>query len=105
MVTAIAAEVERSEGVVCVGFPTPVERDVDLAADGALVTLPRLTLESTRPIDSMATLNLAVAQAKSAMVQFRSQRKLDRVHLFIKSPSVFAMVLLYRLSGVALRLN
>lgn len=90
-----------NEGVVCVGFPTAVGNDVELAAEGALVGLPRLTLTSTRAIDGVAALNLAVSETKTALVRFRSENRIDRLHLFIKASSAFAMALGHRLNGVA----
>lgn len=61
---------------------------------------PQLFLESTVPIADGATLNTAVAEAKSALATFRSQHQLGRIHLFVKAPSFFAMALGHRLNGV-----
>lgn len=89
-----------SEGVACIGFPTPVGNDVELVAGGGLVALPRLGLTSPLAIDGVATLNLAIAEAKAALVRFRSENRLDRLHLFIKAPSIYAMALGHRLNGI-----
>lgn len=88
------------QGVVCIGFPTPVGADVAAVAGGALMGLPRLELSSGNAIAGMATLNLAVAEAKQALMRFRSAHQLELVHLFVKAPSVFAMTLGHRLNGV-----
>ena len=45
-------------------------------------------------------MNRAVADAKAALVAFRARHRLEVVHLFIKAPSHFAMVLGHRLNGV-----
>jgi hypothetical protein len=45
-------------------------------------------------------LNLAVAQAKSELARFRAELGLTTLHLFVKAPSVFAMLLGYRLNGL-----
>ena len=88
------------EGVACIGFPTPVGADLAAVSSGVLATLPQLTLDSARTLDGVAVLNLAVANAKTALVNFRSANRLSKVHLFIKAPSVFAMALGHRLNGV-----
>ena len=89
-----------TEGVVCVGFPTPIGDDFNVAVDGSFCGIPCLALNSTNVLAGMESLNVAVAEAKTAMVRFRSERKLERVHLFIKAPSAFAMALGHRLNGV-----
>jgi len=94
--SAVAAK----QGVVCIGFPTPVGVDVAAAAGSALVHLPRLELSSGSAIADMMTLNLAVAEAKQALMRFRSANQLELLHLFIKAPSVFAVALGHRLNGV-----
>jgi hypothetical protein len=88
------------EGVACIGFPTPVGADVSWVESGCLTELPCLTLDSARVVDGMSSLNLAVSEAKAAMVRFRSELGLTKVHLFIKAPSVFAMVLGHRLNAI-----
>lgn len=89
-----------SEGVACIGFPTPVGADLNSVSSGELVGQSKLILDSTRPIDGMEALNQAVAEAKAALVRFRSQNAFLKLHLFVKAPSVFAMVLGHRLNGV-----
>lgn len=96
----LPGEASATEGVVCVGFPTPIGQDFNLVAEQSLNGAPCLALSSTQVLTGMATLNLAVAEAKAAMVRFRSERKLERIHLFIKAPSAFAMCLGHRLNGV-----
>lgn len=88
------------EGVACIGFPTPVGADLNSVSVGELARLSKLNLDSTRSIDGMEVLNVAVAEAKAALVRFRSQNALSKVHLVVKAPSVFAMVLGHRLNGV-----
>lgn len=88
------------EGVACIGFPTPVGTDLKTVIGGELDDLPRLILDGTQPIDGLKTLNLAIAEAKNALVRFRSQNTFSKLHLFIKAPSVFAMALGHRLNGV-----
>ncbi len=85
------------EGVVAIGFPTAVGDDVNIAP---LSRLPRLDLKSPRVIDGTPAANLAVAQAKDEMVRFRSELGITKLHLFVKAPSVFAMLLGYRLNGL-----
>ena len=91
---------DTKQGVVCIGFPTPVGADSVAGAGAELVHLPRLELSSGGAIANMMTLNLAVAEAKQALMRFRSANRLELVHLFIKAPSVFAMALGHRLNGV-----
>ena len=86
-----------TDGVVTIGFPTAVGNDVNVAVS----SFPRLDLVSSRVVDGMPAVNLAVAQAKEEMVRFRSDLGLTRLHLFVKAPSVFAMMLGYRLNGLA----
>jgi hypothetical protein len=88
-----------TEAVVTIGFPTAIGKDIDSTIN-QVRSLARLNIESTHVIDSMETLNLAVREVKSALVSFKSENKLSKVHLFIKAPSVFAMVLGHRLNGV-----
>jgi hypothetical protein len=93
-------DLDVKEGVVCIGFPTPVGADLSLVSSGSLTELPSLTLDSARVVNGMSTLNLAVSEAKAALVGFRSELGLTKLHLFIKAPSAFAMVLGYRLNAV-----
>ncbi len=88
-----------TEAIVTIGFPTAIGKDIDSTIN-EVKSLPRLNLESSYAIDNMETLNLAVREAKSALVSFKSENKLSKLHLFIKAPSVFAMVLGHRLNGV-----
>ncbi len=90
-----------AEGVVTICCPNPGRVDVlATISAGSLVLAPKLFLESAVPIADGATLNTAVAEAKSALATFRSQHQLRRVHLFVKAPSFFAMALGHRLNGV-----
>ncbi|MFB8832028.1 SAVED domain-containing protein [Azotobacter sp. CWF10] len=61
---------------------------------------PKLSLVSTAVVMDIASLNTAVSEAKVALVEFRARHQLQRVHLFIKAPSMFAMALGHRLNGV-----
>jgi hypothetical protein len=88
------------EGVTCIGFPSPVGADVSLVSSGGLTELPSLVLDSVRVVNGMSTLNLAVSEAKAALMRFRSELRLNKLHLFIKAPSVFAMVLGHRLNAI-----
>lgn len=89
------------EGVAVVGFPSNADNDVQakLASLG-LNGFPKLVLESTSVVADIASLNIAVAEAKAALADFRSRRQLTCVHLFIKAPSMFATALGHRLNGV-----
>ena len=98
--TSTLAAGQGDEGVACIGFPTPVGADLATVSSGMLAALPQMTLDSTRTLDGVADLNLAVAEAKTALMNFRSSNRLSKLHLFIKAPSVFAMVLGHRLNGV-----
>lgn len=89
-----------AEGVATIAFPTEVAADVVLATAGVLASAPALNLISARAVDETAMMNKAVAEAKSALVTFRSRHRLDVIHLFIKAPSHFAMILGHRLNGV-----
>jgi len=87
-------------GVACIGFPTPVGNDVNASTSGQSGALSLLSLVSNTAIATMPALNRAVADAKSHLVRFRSERKLDKVNLFLKTPSFFAMALGHRLNGI-----
>ena len=89
-----------TEAIVSIGFPTGLGKDIDSTTIKDVMKLPRLNLESSHAIDNIETLNLAVREAKSALVSFKSENKLSKVHLFIKAPSIFAMILGHRLNGV-----
>jgi hypothetical protein len=99
-VTSRPANGDIKEGVATIAFPTEAAADVAVATGGDFALAPRLDLASGRAIDGALALNKAVAEAKSALVDFRSRNQLERVHLFIKAPSHFAMVLGHRLNAV-----
>ena len=89
-----------SEGVACISFPTPIGNDFRKCVLDGLAEMPLIVLESTDSIDGVEALNQAVSEVKSALVQFRSRNELTTLHLFVKAPSVFAMVLGHRLNGI-----
>ena len=99
-VTSGPVNVGHKEGVATIAFPTEAATDVVGAIGASLALAPRLDLVSGRAIDGTHALNKAVAEAKSALVHFRSRNQLEKVHLFIKAPSHFAMVLGHRLNAV-----
>lgn len=99
-VTSSPANDGLKEGVATIAFPTEAAADVAGATGAGLALAPRLDLFSGRAIDGTLALNKAVAEAKSALVDFRSRNQLERIHLFIKAPSHFAMVLGHRLNAV-----
>lgn len=86
-------------GVMSIAFTTAVGPDLGVGVS-ALEELPTLILDSGRAVASQAEMNLAVAETKSALVKFRSERRLAVIHLFIKGPSAFSMLLGHRLNGV-----
>lgn len=88
------------QGVATVAFPTEAAADVASATAGRLDSAPSIILTSARAVDGIATMNRAVAEAKAALVAFRARHRLEIVHLFIKAPSHFAMVLGHRLNGL-----
>lgn len=100
VVTSSPANGGLKEGVATIAFPTEAAADVAGATGASLALAPRLDLVSDRAIDGTLALNKAVAEAKSALVQFRSRNQLEQVHLFVKAPSHFAMVLGHRLNAV-----
>lgn len=87
------------QGVASIAFTTEVGTDLGLGVS-AVVGLPALVLHSGRAVASQAQMNLAVAEAKAALVRFRSERRLEVIHLFIKGPSAFSMLLGHRLNGI-----
>ncbi|MDZ4313796.1 MAG: SAVED domain-containing protein [Azonexus sp.] len=89
------------EGVASISFPYPGKDDV-LAATArfGLDAAPKLFLAGSAAVTDINVLNTAVNEAKAALVAFRSRHRLQRVHLFVKAPSVFAMALGHRLNGV-----
>ncbi len=90
-----------SEGVVYLGFPyggrDPV---VAAAASLGLAGAPQLHLESASVVTDTVDLNLAVHEAKAALVEFRAVHQLQKLHLFVRAPSHFAMALGYRLNSL-----
>ena len=90
-----------SEGVVYLGFPYG-GGDPVVAATAALglTGAPQLHLESASAITGMADINLAVHEAKAALVRFRDAHQLQKLHLFVRAPSHFAMALGHRLNGL-----
>lgn len=90
-----------SHGVACISFPYTGRDDVLTAARGlGLEAAPKVFLESSAALTTISVLNAAVHEAKAALVAFRSRHQLSGVHLFIKTPSVFAMAIGHRLNGV-----
>lgn len=92
---------ETSAGVVCIGFPTPVGTDTKIVSGADFSNLPALELTSFNAISTIAVLNKAVAEAKLNVIRFRSESELQQIHLFLKTPSFFAMTLGHRLNGIA----
>ncbi|KQY80904.1 dsDNA nuclease domain-containing protein [Pelomonas sp. Root1444] len=89
------------EGVVSISFPYPGRADVAASAvNFGLAGAPQLHIEGAGVIDGLPALNTAVHEAKAALVAFRAAHQLQRIHLFVKAPSVFAMALGHRLNGV-----
>jgi hypothetical protein len=91
---------QQQSKVLCpIAFTTQVGADLGQGVPG-LEELSTLTLDSGRAVASQAEMNLAVAEAKTALVRFRSDRRLNVIHLFIKGPSAFSMLLGHRLNGI-----
>lgn len=89
------------EGVAAISFPNGTNADEGVNAKAfGLEDSPQLSLASTAVVTNIASLNTAVREAKVALVEFRARHQLQRVYLFIKSPSLFAMPLGHRLNGV-----
>ncbi|MDO8905946.1 dsDNA nuclease domain-containing protein [Hydrogenophaga sp.] len=89
-----------AEGVATISFPTGMANDVTAGIAANLASGHALHLVSARAVDGIATMNKAVAETKAALVSFRSRHRLEVIHLFIKGPSHFAMMLGHRLNGV-----
>jgi hypothetical protein len=90
-----------SEGVVAIQIGTPTRVDVKRAmSETSLTNLLYLFVESTEGIPDLGTLNRAVADAKRSIASFRADKKLSKIHLFIKGPSFFAMALGHRLNAL-----
>jgi hypothetical protein len=89
------------DGVAFISFPYPDQDDV-LAATRkfALTTAPKVSLTSVAALTEGGVLNTAVNETKAVLASFRSRHRLSRVHLFIKTPSFFAMAIGHRLNGV-----
>ncbi|SEU21032.1 dsDNA nuclease domain-containing protein [Variovorax sp. OV084] len=90
---------DAAQGAMSIAFTTEVGADLDLALVGVPEGTSVLSL-SGKPVASHAEMNLAVAEAKAALVKFRSEHRLEVLHLFIKGPAAFAMLLGHRLNGV-----
>lgn len=90
-----------SEGVCVIQIGHPSRADVLNALTGlTLDALPQLYMESSQPIPDADSLNGAVLEAKKALADFRSKWQMQRIHLFIKGPSFFAMALGHRLNAL-----
>lgn len=98
-VTTLGDGTTAEQGVVSIAFTTQVGADLGLGVSD-LEGLPALTLDSGRAVASQAEMNLAIAEAKTALVRFRSELHLEVIHLFIKGPSAFSMLLGHRLNGI-----
>ncbi|WP_175720171.1 dsDNA nuclease domain-containing protein [Burkholderia anthina] len=89
------------EGVASISFPNGSNADVTANASAlGLSNSPKLSLVSASVVTDIASLNTAVNEAKIALAEFRGRHQLQRVHLFIKAPAMFAMGLGHRLNGV-----
>lgn len=89
------------EGVVYLGFPYGGRAHaVAAAAALGLAGAPQLYLESASAITGIADMNLAVHEAKAALVGFRAAHQLQKLHLFVRAPSHFAMALGHRLNSL-----
>ncbi|HYD94801.1 MAG TPA: SAVED domain-containing protein, partial [Noviherbaspirillum sp.] len=92
---------EGQDGVVMIHIGSATRNDLNEALnEHRLSTAPRLYLESASPIPDLATLNTAVAETKHALSVFRSEEKIQTLHLVIKGPAFFAMALGHRLNAV-----
>lgn len=92
--------IANGHGVAVIAFTTAVGPDFQVGNQNVLDGIPVLSLESGRAVSSPPEMTLAVNEAKAALVKFRSENQLDVIHLFIKGPSVFSMLLGHRLNGV-----
>lgn len=89
------------DGVVLIHIGAATRNDLKEVMDQHMLSAaPRLYLESASPIPDIATLNTAVAAAKSALATFRSNGEVHLLHVFIKAPSFFAMALGHRLNAL-----
>jgi len=89
-----------TQGAAVIAFTTGVGADLTLGTEQVPDGAPVLTLESGRAVASQADMTLAVNEAKTALVKFRSEYRLELIHLFIKGPSAFSMLLGHRLNGI-----
>jgi hypothetical protein len=88
-------------GVVAITFPNAEWADIEAAvASRGLGNAAHLHLHSVATVSTVQELNALVHEAKAALSAFRSSHRLQRLHLFVKAPSVFAMALGHRLNGV-----
>jgi hypothetical protein len=94
-----AGTAEAAQGVVSISFTTDIGADLDPVRLGILESVPVLSLRG-KPVANQAEMNLAVAEAKAALVKFRSEHRLGVLHLLIKGPAAFPMLLGHRLNGV-----
>lgn len=92
-------EPDAAHGAVSIAFTTEVGADLNLELVGIPEGASILSLNG-KPVAGHAEMNLAVAEAKAALVKFRSEHRLEVLHLFIKGPAAFAMLLGHRLNGV-----
>jgi hypothetical protein len=89
------------DGVATISFPNGSNADVAANAKAfGMASSPKLSLVSTAVVTDIASLNTAVHEAKVALMEFRGRHQLQRVHLFIKAPSIFSMALGHRLNAV-----
>lgn len=89
------------QGVVAITFPNAEWADIEAAAASrGLGDAARLHLHSPATVGTIHELNALVHEAKAALSAFRSAHRLQRLHLFVKAPSIFAMALGHRLNGV-----
>lgn len=90
---------DEAHGAVSIAFTTEVGADLDMSSVGIPGGASIMTLIG-KAVAGPAEMNLAVAEAKAALVKFRSECCLEVLHLFIKGPAAFAMLLGHRLNGV-----
>lgn len=89
------------EGVVSISFPNGSNADITANAISlGLDSSPNLSLVSAAVVTDITSLNTAVSEAKVTLAEFRGRHQLQKVHLFVKAPAMFAMALGYRLNGV-----
>lgn len=93
--------VSGGHGVVAIAFAPGVQADLERASAAlGLAGVPTALLHSARPIASNMDLTAAAEDAKRFLAEYRSQRALQRLHLFVKGPSHFAMALGHRLNAL-----